>query len=78
MGDVLKQGYGRLITWLGARGVDWRSARLVGLSWDNFETTPQDQVRFDFGFEVGPEVEAEGEVGVYELLARWTAAPTSS
>lgn len=67
MGDVLRVGYAQLTAWLDARGVDWRRSRLLGLSWDNFETTPLDQVRFDFGFEVGPHIEAEGEVGVYEL-----------
>lgn len=68
-GDVLPQGYARLTAWLDARGVDWRGCALLGLSWDNYETTPLDQVRFDLGFAVGPEVEADGEIGVHAFPA---------
>ncbi len=69
MGEVLRRGYERLVSWLEGRGVNWRSSQLLGMSWDNFETTPLDQVRFDFGFEVPDDVVAEGEVGIHELPA---------
>lgn len=69
IGPALEDGYGRLTTWLDDRDVDWRSCRLLGLSWDNYETTPLDQVRFDFGFAVPAAIRAEGEVGIHELPA---------
>ncbi|MBX2797324.1 MAG: AraC family transcriptional regulator [Myxococcales bacterium] len=48
--DVLRQGYEVLTGWFTAHGVDWRRQPLVGLSWDNPDATPLDQVRFDLGF----------------------------
>ena len=55
--------------WLEERGVDWRQSQLLGLSWDNYETTPLEQVRYDFGFAVPDSIEAEGEIGIHELPA---------
>ena len=69
LGPVLREGYDRLLQWLQARDVDWRQCRLLGLSWDHFETTPIDQVHFDFGFAVGADIEADGEVGIHEFPA---------
>ncbi len=67
LGQVLREGYQRLTAWLEARAVDWRQCSLLGLSWDNYETTPLDQVRFDFGFVVPDRITAEGEIGIQEL-----------
>lgn len=69
VGEALPRGYERLVGWLERRGVDWRRSRLLGLSWDNYETTPIDQVRFDFGFTVPAHVGAEGEIGIHEFPA---------
>lgn len=69
VGDILRRGYGRLTAWLDERGVDWRRSALLGLSWDNYETTPIEQVRFDFGFTVPKDTAAEGEFGIVELPA---------
>lgn len=67
--DILKTGYGRLTAWLEARGIKWRELELVGMSWDHYETTPLDQVHYDLAFVVPHAVEAEGEMGIYELPA---------
>ena len=69
VGDALQKGYEKLIGWLEERDVDWQSSQLLGLSWDNYETTPLDQVRYDFGFAVPESIEAEGEIGIHELPA---------
>lgn len=69
LGEILRAGYQRLTAWLEARAIDWRTRPLLGLSWDNYETTPLDQVRFDFGFSVPDTIIADGEVGIQELPA---------
>ncbi len=69
MGDVLQRGYAELTRWLDERNVDWRTSQLLGMSWDNFETTPLDQVRFDFGFAGSPDIVADGTIGIQELPA---------
>lgn len=71
-GDALARGYGELVAHLAAHGVDHRTCGLLGYSWDNYETTPLAQVRFDLAFIVDDRV-GEGEVvGVHRLpAARW-------
>ncbi len=59
---VLDAGYSTLCDWFDRRGLDWRSAPLVGWSWDQPETTPLDQVRFDLGFALPAGVDASGPV----------------
>ena len=67
--DALPRGYERLTSWLQERGVDWRVRPLLGMSWDNYETTPLDQVRFDLGFSVPDEITPADEVGIHEFPA---------
>jgi AraC family transcriptional regulator len=69
VGDELPRGYRRLVEWLEERDVDWRVEQLLGLSWDNYETTPLEQVRCDFGFTVPETVMAEGAIGIHEFPA---------
>lgn len=68
-GDQLVKGYEQLTRWLEEQGVAWRQSKLLGMSWDHYETTPLDQVRFDFGFVVPPSVAAQGEIGTRDLPA---------
>ncbi len=56
LGPPLVEAYDRLVAGLERRGVDARSAELIGWSWDNYETTPLDRVCFDFGVSVSPDV----------------------
>ncbi|MEZ4428560.1 MAG: AraC family transcriptional regulator [Nannocystaceae bacterium] len=67
--DALREGYAALTAWLSGRGVDWRTRPLVGLSWDHYETTPLDQVRYDLGFSVDEGLAPEGAFGVHMLPA---------
>ncbi len=69
LGAPLREGYERLTRWLESRGVDWRARALLGWSWDHYETTPLDQVHFNFGFDVPPELLGEGEFGVHKFPA---------
>ena len=66
LGQPLRDGYAKLTGWLDARGFDWRASKLLGIGWGNYETTPIDQVQFDFGFVVPPEFKTEGEIGIQE------------
>lgn len=52
IGPPLVEAYERLVAGLDRRGIDVRSADLLGWSWDNYETTPLERVCFDFGFAV--------------------------
>ncbi len=69
VGDELSKGFVRLTSWLEQRGLDWRREKMMGMSWDHYEVTPLDQVRFDLGFTVPPRIAAEGEVGIHEFPA---------
>ncbi len=67
--DSLGVGYDALVRWLDRRDVVWRECALLGLSWDNYETTPLSRVHFDLGFVVPPGIEAEAEVAIQTLPA---------
>ncbi len=73
IGAALHDGYARLTRWLEAHDVAWRELELIGLSWDNYETTPLDQVRYDLGFVVSSAVAAADEFGNHELPAMRSA-----
>lgn len=73
--DALPRGYEALTQRLTERGVDWKACPLVGMSWDNYETTPIERVQFDLGFSVGPDVPEDDVLGVRSLPAI-TAAQT--
>ncbi|MEM7156830.1 MAG: AraC family transcriptional regulator [Myxococcota bacterium] len=66
---LLQQGYERVCRWFEAHGVDWRDRPMLGMSWDNPETTPLHQVRFDLGFTLPEGLRASGEVGERALPA---------
>ena len=67
--DILAAGYAELTAWFEAQGVDWRQQRLIGLSWDNPDSTPLDQVRYDLGFELPDGLRASGELGEHAFPA---------
>ncbi|MCG8479080.1 MAG: AraC family transcriptional regulator [Spirochaetales bacterium] len=64
---VLQRGYERLTDSLEADGFDWRSARLVGMSWDNYETTPLELVTYDLGFVVPASFESHRGLTAIDL-----------
>ena len=71
-GDTLPVHYRKLTDWLDRRGMPWRSQPLMGVSWDHYDITPLDQVRFDLGFHVGPaheDIAADDTVGVHRFPA---------
>jgi len=67
--DALPRAYDELKRWLEVRDVDWRECRVFGVSWDHYDATPLDQIRFDLGFSVPESVEPEGEIGIHEIPA---------
>lgn len=67
--DNLAEGYARLTRALGRRGVDWREAEVVGMSWDSELATPMERLVYDLGFAVGPDVEPPEGFGVHALRA---------
>ncbi|MCA9705095.1 MAG: AraC family transcriptional regulator [Myxococcales bacterium] len=66
---LLAQGYAELCAWFERHGVDWRRQPLLGMSWDNPETTPLEQVRFDLGLGLPDGLRADGELGELALPA---------
>ncbi len=64
---ALAAGFERLVQSLEDRGVPWRKARVVGMSWDNYETTPMERLHYDLGVEVPDTVDAIGPYGIREL-----------
>lgn len=71
---LLQAGWERLAAWAEAQGLDWQEMSLLGMSWDHYETTPLDQVRFDLGLIVPPGVDVTGEVREQHLPAMDAAA----
>lgn len=67
--DKLKVGFTHLTDWLAARGVDWRHQPLIGMSWDHYQTTPIENIRYDLAFPVPEIIAGDGEFGIYTLPA---------
>jgi AraC family transcriptional regulator len=68
-GDRLRAAYQDLVRRLEDLGVDWRTRRLFGLSWDHYDATPEEQVSFDLGFDVPEDVAPGDALGVHEIPA---------
>ena len=64
---ALAAGFEGLLRSLDDLGVPWEKARVVGMSWDNYETTPMDKLHYDLCVEVPEGVEAAGPFGIREL-----------
>ncbi len=58
-----------LLESLEQRGTPSRKAQVVGMSWDNYETTPMDRLSYDLGVEVPPSVSETEAFGIRELDA---------
>ncbi len=66
---ALEAGFAGLVESLERRGVAWRAGQVVGMSWDNYETTPMDRLHYDLGVEVPAEVGDDGPYGIRTLDA---------
>lgn len=62
---ALARGYRTLRGWLASQGLP--EGHLLGLSWDDVEITPPDQIRYDFASSVPDGVEGRGEIVVRDL-----------
>lgn len=60
--EILDAGYRTLTDWFDAHGVDWASRPLLGMSWDQPETTPLEKVRFDLAIPLPEGLRADGRV----------------
>ena len=67
--EKLKVGFEKLTRWLEERGIPWTDLELVGMSWDNYQTTPLDRIRYDLAFPVPDHIVGDHEIGVYALPA---------
>ncbi len=65
----LAAGLEELLTSLETAGIPCRDSQVVGMSWDNYETTPMDKLHYDLGVEVPESVHIEPPFGVRELGA---------
>jgi AraC family transcriptional regulator len=59
--------WGKLMAWAGPRGLLGPDTLYIGISHDDPSVTPPDKLRYDACIPVGPDVQAEGEVGVQEI-----------
>ena len=75
---ALAAGFEQLVRSLDDRGVSWEKAQVVGMSWDNYETTPMDRLTYDLCIVVPETVEAAGPFGIREIgpFRRWRSSAT--
>ena len=59
--------FGRLCQWAGPRNLFGPDTQVLGIFYDDPETTPADKLRSQAALTVGDDVEAEGEVTIGEL-----------
>lgn len=64
---TLAAGFDRLTQYLDDCDAPWHNARVVGMSWDNYETTPMDRLHYDLGIEVPESFMADGPYAIREL-----------
>lgn len=57
----------KLCMWAGPRGLMGPQTRMLGLCHDDPDVTPPEKLRYDACLTVGPQVAAEGEVGVQTI-----------
>jgi AraC family transcriptional regulator len=57
----------RFMGWAARRGLFVPGALVLGISWDNPDVTAPEKIRYDCCITVGPDFQAEGEVGVQTL-----------
>ncbi len=66
--------WGQLCAWAGRRGLFGPHTKMFGLCHDAPEVTPPDKIRYDACIVVGPEVQAEGTIGIQTIPAGEYAA----
>jgi AraC family transcriptional regulator len=67
--QAVGETWNKLCGWAGPRGLFGPHSKMLGLCHDDPDVTPPDKLRYDACITVGPQVEAEGEVGVQEIPA---------
>jgi AraC family transcriptional regulator len=67
--DQVGTTWGRLMTWVGMRGLFGPSMKLLGIVYDDPDVTPPDKVRYEAAVTVSGLVQPEGEFGVVEFPA---------
>ncbi|MEO1234206.1 MAG: AraC family transcriptional regulator [Myxococcota bacterium] len=65
--ELLEAGYRTLLGWLAARGLDGTLVPLLGMSWDQPETAPLEQIRFDLALPIPDGLRVEGPVSELRL-----------
>jgi len=74
--DQVGTTWGRLMMWAGMRGLLGPGMRLLGISYEDPDVTPPDQLRYDACVVVSRPVEPEGEFGVTEVSGGTYAVAT--
>jgi AraC family transcriptional regulator len=67
--DQVGTTWGRLMTWVGMRGLFGPNMKLLGIVYDDPDVTPPDKVRYEAAVTVSGLVQPEGEFGVVEFPA---------
>jgi DNA gyrase inhibitor GyrI len=66
---ALARGWDKLQTWMARNGVPLPRSGLVGMSWDDVEATPLDQIRYDLAIEVASGTPAGAGIGMQDFPA---------
>lgn len=64
---ALAEGFESLTQALDDLDLAWRESQVVGMSWDNYETTPMDRLHYDLGVAVPDSVDATADFGIRVL-----------
>lgn len=62
--QALEKGYARFRAWMDERGLARRQEGLWGMSWDDVEVTPPEQIRYDFAAQVPSGTPPSGDVRI--------------
>lgn len=65
--ERIKDAYRRLVGWYSGRGGDLAQTRLIGMSQDDPDFTPQELCRFDWCLAVPDDWDGEGEIAIRSL-----------
>jgi len=68
-GPGIGKAFEKLMAWAGPRNLFGPETRVLGVYWDNPETTPPEECRSDAAITVPPGTEVEEEVGIEILPA---------
>lgn len=68
--EKCEPAWNKLMAWAGKKGLIGKDTVMLGISYDDPETTPADKLRYDACMTVPKGTKAEGDVGIKEIGGR--------